>query len=60
MAEEGYVAVSYGYKAMKLSDFEKYKGDSLFDISYLCTFGLKNDLRNDVKENIRLILRGPN
>ena len=69
MAQDGYIPISYGYKEMKLGDLkflmnskdvesEEFKEDLLTDMNYLCSFGLQNDLRAHVAEDVSLIKYG--
>lgn len=46
--------------AMKTNDPEskEFKDDFLTDMYYLCSFGLKNDLREHVEESVSLIKYG--
>lgn len=69
MACLGLVCVSYGYKEMTLADLQilmktndaesdTFKDKLLTDMNYLCSFGLTNELRAHVKEDVSLIKYG--
>jgi len=69
MAKEGYVPVSFGYKEMTLEDLKFYMHQNaveseifqenlLMDMNYVCTFGLNNELRLHVTDDVSLIKYG--
>lgn len=69
MAKEGLIPVSYGFKRLTLADLSyhmeskdvesnEFKEELLTDLIYLCSFGLRNDLRLHVDEDVSLIKYG--
>jgi hypothetical protein len=69
MAKEGLIPVSYGFKKLSLTDLSyhmeskdvesnEFKEELLTDLNYVCTFGLENNLRIHVDEDVSLIKYG--
>ena len=66
MAHEGLKVISYAFKDMSLSDFEQmkhsynmeskeFRAEMEHDLTYLCTFGLVDPIREDIQLTVNAI-----